>query len=63
MILILDFRFVKYPGRYYKLDIDYSEDNEVQKLAESKIESKLEKPVQEVIKVFIVIARSHTYKD
>lgn len=45
---IFDFRFEKRPGRYYKLDIDYSEDNDVRKLAESKIESKLEKPVQEV---------------
>lgn len=44
-------KFVKYPGRYYKLDIDYGDEHEVRKLTENKIESKLEKPVQELIKL------------
>lgn len=50
--LLFNFRFEKHPGRYYKLDIDYGEESEVRKLTENKIESKLEKPVQEVRKKF-----------
>lgn len=46
-----DRTFVKYPGKYYKMDIDYGEDEEVRKLTENSIKSKLHTPVQELIKL------------
>lgn len=44
-------KFVKYPGKYYKMDIDYGEEEEVRKLTESSIKSKLSPPVQDLIKL------------
>lgn len=44
-------KFVKQPGCYYKMDIDYGEEHEVRKLGESKIESKLNEKVQNLIKL------------
>lgn len=44
-------KFIKYPGKYYKMDIDYGEEEEVRKLTESTIKSKLEPPVQDLIKL------------
>lgn len=44
-------RFVKYPGKYYKMDIDYGEEEEVRKLSENKIKSNLAAPVQDLIKL------------
>lgn len=44
-------KFVKYPGKYYKLDIDYGEEKEVKKLVESNVKSKLAEPVQNLIKL------------
>lgn len=44
-------KFVKYPGKYYKLDIDYGEEREVKKLVESNVKSKLAQPVQNLIKL------------
>ncbi|XP_055309208.1 poly [ADP-ribose] polymerase [Sitodiplosis mosellana] len=44
-------KFVKYPGKYYKMDIDYGEEEEVRKLTESKIKSTLATPVQDLIKL------------
>lgn len=44
-------RFVKYPGKYYKMDIDYGEEEEVRKLTESKVKSNLAAPVQDLIKL------------
>lgn len=43
--------FVKYPGKYYKMDIDYGEEEEVRKLAGSSIQSKLHTPVQDLIQM------------
>lgn len=44
-------KFVKYPNKYYKLDIDYGEEKEVKKLVESDVKSKLAQPVQNLIKL------------
>lgn len=44
-------KFVKYPGKYYKLDIDYGEEKQLKKMAESNIKSKLAEPVQKLIKL------------
>lgn len=44
-------KFVKYPGKYYKMDIDYGEEEEVRKLTESTVKSKLPTPVQDLIKL------------
>lgn len=44
-------KFVKYPGKYYKMDIDYGEEEEVRKLTESKVKSELVPPVQDLIKL------------
>lgn len=46
-----DRKFVKQPGRYYKMDIDYGEEEEVKKLTMSNIKSNLEAPVQDLIKM------------
>lgn len=43
--------FVKRPGKYYKMEIDYGEEEEVRKLGESNIKSKLKTPVQDLIKL------------
>lgn len=43
--------FIKRPGKYYMLDIDYGEDKEVKRLTESNVKSKLAPPVQELIKM------------
>lgn len=44
-------KFVKYPGKYFKMDIDYGEEEEVKKLSMSNIKSKLHTPVQDLIKL------------
>lgn len=44
-------KFVKKPGKYYKMDIDYGDEQEVKKLTESNIKSKLAEPVQNLIKL------------
>lgn len=45
-------KFVKYPGKYFKMDIDYGEEEEVKKLSSvSGIPSKLHTPVQDLIKM------------
>lgn len=44
-------KFVKYPGKYYKLDIDYGEEREVKKLVDNNVKSKLDPPVQNLIKL------------
>lgn len=44
-------KFVKYPGKYYKMDIDYGEEEEVRKLTENQIKSNLATPVQDLIKL------------
>lgn len=44
-------KFVKYPGKYYKMDIDYGEEDEVKQLAKSSAKSKLSTPVQDLIKL------------
>lgn len=44
-------KFVKYPGKYYKMDIDYAEEEEVRKLTENTIKSGLSVPVQDLIKL------------
>lgn len=44
-------KFVKYPGKYYKLDIDYGESRQVKKLADSNVKSKLKPSVQNLIKL------------
>lgn len=44
-------KFIKYPGKYYKMDIDYGEEEEVRKLTESQIKSNLVTPVQDLIKL------------
>lgn len=44
-------KFIKYPGKYYKMDIDYGDEEEVRKLTESSIKSKLAPPVQDLIKL------------
>lgn len=44
-------KFVKYPGKYYKMDIDYGEEEEVRKLTENKIKSNLPASVQDLIKL------------
>lgn len=50
-----DKKFVKYPGKYYKMDIDYGEEDEeeddVRKLTESDLKSELMTPVQDLIKI------------
>lgn len=46
--------FIKYPGKYYKMDIDYGEDEEVRKLSESSIKSELSTPVQNLIQLLFV---------
>lgn len=44
-------KFIKYPGKYYKMDIDYGEEEEVRKLTESSVKSNLVMPVQNLIKL------------
>lgn len=44
-------KFIKYPGKYFKMDIDYGEEEEVKELAKSSVKSKLVAPVQELIKL------------
>lgn len=46
-----DRKFIKYPGKYYKMDIDYGEEEEVRKLTESSVKSNLSTPVQDLIKL------------
>lgn len=44
-------KFVKRPGLYYKMDIDYGEEAEVKKIAKSDIKSELAVPVQELVRL------------
>lgn len=48
-------KFVKHPGKYFKMDIDYGDEEEVKKLTMSSIPSKLDTPVQDLIKMLFDI--------
>lgn len=44
-------KFVKYPGKYFKMDIDYGEEDEVKQMTKNSVKSKLATPVQDLIKL------------
>lgn len=44
-------KFIKHSGKYYKMDIDYGEEEEVRKLSENSVKSNLLTPVQDLIRL------------